>query len=188
MAVNPLAPGKQSYYPSLGPDVSPPVRDAIRRAFDSIYKIAGQLLPVGISKFGRGIVLIPVAPELANVPGCQISLTRAGLWAITGTFTINVKDAGDIASIFTGSLFVAGATAAAPKNQLLPPGVTQVGAAKLQVQAEPEIYTIAQSWQVNVQANATAKLQIQKDVGTGLSESDGANSTISAVWCGFQSD
>jgi hypothetical protein len=188
MALNPLAPGKQAYYPSLGPEVPSTVRDAIRRAFDSIYKIAGQLLPAGISKFGRGTILIPVTPEIVNVPGCQIQLARAGLWAITGVFTINVIDAGDIASIFTGSLFVAGTTIAAPKNQLVVPGTTQPGVAKLQVQAEPQIFTIAQTWQVNVQASATAKLQLQKDVGTGLSESDGSNSSISAVWCGFQSD
>lgn len=187
MPGNPLQPGKQAYYPALDSSVSATVRQAFRRAFDNIYKIAGQLLSTGVYAHGNATVQIPVAPEVANVPGCQITLARAGLWSITGAFTIDVKDAGDVGSLFTGSLFVSGLVAAAPASQINKPSVTQPGAALLKVQAQPQIVTIAQTWQVNVDVNATAKLQIQKDTGSGTSLADGKNSSITAIWIGFQS-
>src|SRR5579864_7244383 len=100
---NPTSPvqllsGKTPYYPQPDPSLSPQTREALRRVFDNIYQIAGTLLPLGVQAFGKGTVIVPAAPVAPSaVPGCQIVFSRAGLWLVTGVWSLKVLDAGDLA-------------------------------------------------------------------------------------------
>jgi hypothetical protein len=181
-----LLSGKTPWYPRPDPALSHETKDALRRAFDNIYQIAGTLLPIGVQATGRGTVLIPAtATAPATVPSCQITFQRAGLWLVTGVWSIQVLDAGDLALPITGSLLVAGLQA--PPGQTVVAPTVQQAKAVLKVQAQPVTHSVAQTWSFRVNANATARLQIQKDpAATGTHTlADGSNSSVLGVWCGL---
>jgi hypothetical protein len=70
-------------------------------------------------------------------------------------------------------------------TQIIIPPATQLGSAQLQVQAQPTIVTVSHAWHIFCKANAVMRLQCQKDMaGTGMSNCDGSNSSIAAMWGG----
>jgi hypothetical protein len=181
-----LLSGKTPWYPTHDSALSSGANYAFRRTFDNIYQIAGTLLPLGVSATGMGTVIVPADPKPpATVPSCQITLTRVGLWLVTGVFSIKVLAAGDLGKAFSGSLFVQGLQL--PPGQSVVPSPAQLAKAVLLVQAQPETHTISQTWAIRVRANATARLQIQSANGALGTTSlvDAANSSIIAVWCGL---
>jgi len=181
-----LISGKTPWYPRPDPALSSQTKDALRRAFDNIYQIAGTQLPLGVQTAGRGTVVIPAtATAPATVPGCQITFPRAGLWLVTGVWSIQVLDAGDLALPITGSMLVAGLQA--PPGQTVVAPTVQQAKAILKVQAQPETHMISQTWSFRVNLNGTAQLQIQKDpTATGTHTlADGGNSSVLGVWCGL---
>lgn len=182
-----LAPNKSPWYPRIDPKLSKETNDALRRAFDDIYQIVGGLLPFGVAAIGTKQIVIPAAVTNppASIPGCQIKFTRAGLWLVTGVFSIQVLDDGDLALPINGSLLVSGLQT--PRGQGVQPRATQNAQAVLQVQAQPEFVTIAQTWSFRALAGGTAQLQIVKDqTATGTHTlADGPNCSIQGVWCGL---
>lgn len=182
---NPSA--QAGYKPSLDTDIPVKIRDAIRHALDDLRQTKDTLLPLGAHATGNATVAIPIAPALpALVPGCKITFTRAGLWQVTGVFSIQVKDAGSLGLPINGSLLVRGLASVAPNQQGVSPPPTQQALAVLVVQAQPETHMVMQKWQVRVNANGSAQLQVQKDAAaTGTASlADGVNSSIQGVWCG----
>ncbi|HEY5990851.1 MAG TPA: hypothetical protein VIV12_31315 [Streptosporangiaceae bacterium] len=188
----PLTPGTESqkYYPSLDPTLPDAewkkrVQEALRRIFDFAYQDNGQAGPLSAYALGNATVSVPVqTTAIANVPGAQIMLPRAGNWIVVGSFTFSVEGAGDVDVVFNGFLFVAGLKGQLPATELVEPPVLQKGNAKLKVQSQPTIVTVSNVWRVAVEAGATAKLQVAKASGTGTSKCDGANSAIAACWTG----
>jgi hypothetical protein len=182
-----LISGKTPWYPTHDPALSQGSNRALRRLFDYIYQITGTLISLGVQATGTGPVVIPVAVTNppGTVPGCAVTFPRAGLWLITGVFCVNVLDAGDIGLAITGSLLVQGLQA--PPGQTVVAPTTQQAKAVLVVQAQPETHMIAQTWQARVNSGGNARLQIIKDAAAPvtLSQVDGLNSSILAVWCGL---
>ena len=178
---------RAGYQPSFDADIPVKVRDAIRRALDDLRQTKDTLLPLGLHAEGNATVVIPIAPALpALVPGCKLTFTRAGLWQVTGVFSIQVKDAGSLGLPINGSLLVRGLQSTAPNQQGVTTPPTQQALAVLIVQAQPETHMVMQKWQVRVNAGGSAQLQVQKDAAATGSASlaDGANSSIQGVWCG----
>lgn len=180
----PVRQGAQSprFYPRPDPSVSKQVNDALRRIFDLGYTVTDSLTPLVVAALGNSLVTVPADPTPPlNVPGCQLTLARAGIWIVMGTFTFLVNDAADIGSVFTGSLYASGL--GQPATQIISPPAMPLGFARLQVQAQPSIATVAQTWIVTAKAGAIVRLRCQKDVaGTGASQCDGGNSSIAAMW------
>ena len=179
----------QNWYPQPDPTLSLETRNTIRRILDQFYQLKGSLLPVGVAAIGTAQVVIPNANgPYASVPGCVITFPRAGLWLVTGVFSIQVLDAGDLNLPIYGALLVSGLQRqqSGQNNQVAPPAL-QGPRAFLQVTAQPTIVNIAQTWSFRAIANGTARLQAQKDkTATGTHTLvDGLNSTIQGVWCGL---
>lgn len=181
-----LITGKSPWYPTHEAALPERTNYALRRVFDNVYQLAGSLLPLGVAATGIGTLVVPAAPTPpATIPNCQITFSRAGLWLVTGVFSIQVLDAGDLNFAFNGALLVQGTQQ--PAGQSVVPSAIQPAKAILLVQAQPETHTIAQVWAVRVNANATARLQIQKATGATGTHSlvDAANSAVIATWCGL---
>ena len=177
---------RAGYQPSFDADIPVKIRDAIRHALDDLRQTKDTLLPLGLHAEGNATVVIPIAPALpALVPGCKLTFTRAGLWQVTGVFSIQVKDTGSLGLPINGSLLVRGLQSTV-KGQAVNPPPTQQALAVLVVQAQPVTHMVMQKWQVRVNAGGSAQLQVQKDAtSTGsASLADGANSSIQGVWCG----
>src|ERR1700757_1607147 len=120
-----LLSGKTPWYPQHDPALSAQTQLALRRAFDNIYQITGTLLPLGAQATGTGSVIVPAAPVApAAIPGCQITFPRAGLWLVTGVWSVQILDAADLGHPFSGSLLVGGL--AAPAGQTVVPPATQL--------------------------------------------------------------
>ncbi len=183
---------RMGYQPSLDSSIPVKIRDAIHRTLEDLRQTKDTLLPLGLHATGNATVVIPIAPMLpALVPGCKITFTRAGVWQVTGVFSIQVLDAGSLGLPINGSLLVQGlqsTVAAVPGKFGLIPPATQQAFAVLVVQAQPETHMVMQKWSVLVEAGGSAQLQVQKDAAaTGnLSVADGVNSSIQGVWCGVQ--
>jgi hypothetical protein len=177
--------GPNLWYPQIDPKLSPNTQLALRRAFDDIYQISGTLLPSGVQATGTGKVVIPPATSaFAQVTGCKITFSKAGLWLVTGVFSIQVLDAGDLNLPIYGSLLVGGLQQQSGQPIVAP---RQQAQARLLVQAQPETHTIAQTWSFRANQNGTAQLQVQKDkTATGTHTLvDCNNSSIAGVWCGL---
>jgi len=177
---------RAGYQPSFDADIPVKIRDAIRHALDDLRQTKDTLLPLGLHAEGNATVVIPIAPALpALVPGCKLTFTRAGLWQVTGVFSIQVKDTGSLGLPINGSLLVRGLQSTV-KGQAVNPPPTQQALAVLVVQAQPVTHMVMQKWQVRVNAGGSAQLQVQKDAAATGSASlaDGANSSIQGVWCG----
>lgn len=181
-----LLSGRTPWYPTTDPELSHAANYAFRRIFDNMYQVAGTLLPFGTSATGNAQVIVPADPDPpATVPGTQITFARAGLWLVTGIWSVQVLAAGDLGKNFFGSLFVQGLQL--PPGQSVTPSPTQPAKAILLIQAQPETHMISQTWALRMSQNGTARLQIQLETGAAATDSlvDGANSSIIAVWCGL---
>jgi hypothetical protein len=191
MATNPvpqpLAPSAGLWYPTPPHDTPTWLKQALRRAFDSIYQMQGQLLPSGAFNVGSGTIKVPLAPAWNALTNCAITLPRAGLWTFFGTVTFDIKNSGDINFVFLVSLLVSGLAASTPSTTIAKPSAIQSGMPQALVQSQPTQITVAGVWQTRVIANARAVLQVQKDkhADAGVhSLADCANSMIAGVWCG----
>jgi hypothetical protein len=157
------------WYPIPDPSVPKPVWDALRRSFDMIYENSDQMGPTSVT--AQGTDTMELASSYAPVPGCQIKLTRNGMWTVTGSILVNVIGAGDVGKLIEGSCWVQ--------------GNTQVGTSQLKVQAQPTTLTISHSWTFKGKTKQTVKLQAKKESGaTGTSNVDGKHSSITAIWQG----
>ena len=183
---NPSA--QSGYKPSFDIDIPRKIQDAFRHVLDDLRQTKDTLTPLGVAATGNATVTIPISPMLpALVPGCVIKFTRAGLWLVTGVFSIQVLDAGSLGLPFSGSLLVQGLQSTVAGQAVNPPS-TQAAVARLVVQAQPETHSVVQLWSVRVNSGGSAQLQIQKDAAaTGTASlADGVNSAIQGVWCGVQ--
>jgi hypothetical protein len=182
----PLAPNKGLWYPTPDKDTPEWLKRALRKAFDAIYQTQGQLLPTGVFAVGAGTIVVTQAPNWSAIPGCSITLPRAGLWTAFGSVTFDIKDAGDLNFAFLAGLVVTGLAASTQSTRIANPSARQSGSPQVLVQSQPTQITVSGVWQFNVVANAVAVLQAQKDklAPNTLSQVDAANSMIGAVWCG----
>jgi len=179
----------QNWYPTPDHTLSAETQRTLRRILDQFYQLKGTLLPVGVQATGNKQVVIPNANHpFASIPGAVVTFPRAGLWQVTGVFSIQVLDAGDLNLPIYGALLVSGLQqqAGSQNNNTQPPAV-QSAKAYLLVQAQPATVNIAQTWSFRANQNGTARLQVQKDkTATGTHTLvDGLNSSLMAVWCGL---
>lgn len=178
----------QNWYPQPDPELSPITQRTIRRILDQFYQLKGSLLPVGVQAVGNTTVVIPNATHpYASIPGAAVTFPRAGLWLVTGVFSIHVLDAGDENFPIYGGLLVSGLQQQSSGNNNTAPPALQGARAFLLVQSQPVTVNIAQTWAVRVNQNGTGRLQVQKDKNATGTHTlvDGLNSTLSAVWCGL---
>ncbi len=152
------------WYPTLSEALSGPVYDAFRHVLDFIYETRDEQSPLQLWTSGSGDLEITTVDN--PVPGCELSLTRAGWWIVVGTFSVVVTDA---AQLFTCSLYHQGAASDVKAFVEGASGTT---------------VTVSQSWRVDGAVQNLVQLQISKEGGAGGSVVDGRNSTITATWQG----
>lgn len=156
---------KQSWYPNFEPTIPYSVKEAFRRVLDFIYEQRDQRGALAL--YARGLEMeqiIDVVPVAVN--GCSITIPRTGSYLVTGVFTIEVDDAGQL---FSGILRLRGNT---PQQ-----AAVFMGASGTTVQ-------MIQQWFVTQNLGDTLSLSIQKEGGGGTSNVLGVQTTISAIWSG----
>lgn len=165
---------RQKWYPSTLETNTPTLMGrTLRRILDMIYEGSEQLNPLSFGAVGTDVLTL-WEDGYVGVPGCRLRLIRAGWWVVTGSFTINVIGA-DTAKIIKCGLFFSGTTPAFQKDS-----------ARVKVTTEPTTISVAHSWRIKSEANASIQLQVHKETGaTGTSTVDGPNSSIVAVWEGL---
>ena len=160
---------KQRWYPSSHELTGENLLRVFRKTLDFIYEQNEQLGPSVM--YARGHQDITIGEDTwTGISRCSVTFNREGRWLVVGYFTIKVDGAADVNKLFQGALMSNG---------------RQEAKAKLKVQAQPEIMTISQAWDLNVAKNQMAVLQIHKETGaTGTSVLEGANTVIVASWEG----
>lgn len=181
-----LLSGSTPWYPKYDPTLSKDANQAFRKAFDAIYQLVNSL-SLGFQATGSGKIVVPASPKPpVLVTGCQLKLSRAGLWVVLGSATFQVTDAGDIGSVFSLQLGTQGQQQAGAQSMVNPPA-TLVPQGQLLVQAQPVTQTISMNWSFKANAGAQVRLLVQKDShGAGTtSQVLGAESAIAAIWVGL---
>ena len=155
------------WYPNFGFEIPRTVQDAFRRVLDFVYELRDQLGPTAV--WAKSTEQITVGTDRKHIPGCQLTLERAGWWLVTGTYTIIID--GDGAKLFTGSLRI---------------GTEQQLSQALLEAANATTASVSQQWFLTTTTrNIVVSLEIVKETGAaGTSTAEKEHCTISATWQG----
>lgn len=146
------------------------INQAFRQAFDNINNQANSNSPTSLFAKGSGkTVPVPVSTtKVGSGFGVSLTLSRPGKWIITAAVALNIVS--DSNEPFTLSLSVGSVTE--PQTAV----VQQSGNGSLMMH---------QSWQITSSSGTDlCTLYIRKKAGSGTSNVDPANSTLTATWQG----
>lgn len=115
----------------------------------------------------RASSTLTLTTTFADIPGCSVTLDRAGRWLIEGVF----------------DFFAEGGAGTDAAGRLVVGGTAQTPFARAVAASGWWAGTVAQSWLITgVTAGTVAKLQAAKAGGAGTSEVRATNTCITAIW------
>jgi len=115
---------------------------------------------------------VPLAIMMQDIPGCSLTLMRAGRYLITGCFALQLSGAGDAGQFLYGHVSLNGSTVPAPQSAFVVGAIGTGGTHTMQ-------------WSYTAPTAAViAKLQARKTGGTGSSVAYASACVISALWIG----
>lgn len=143
------------------------VQQAFRQTFDLVNTQMNSLSPTSLFTKGSGKTVPVPATNPGSGFGVAVTLSRPGSWVLTAAVALNLV--GDANQPFTLSMVVG--------------SVTEAQTAVVQQSADGKVM-MHQSWQVSTPGGELCRLLIRKKAGSGTSNVDPANSTLTATWQG----
>jgi hypothetical protein len=137
-----------------------------------------------LAQVAYGASALSLSGSFGDIPGCTLTLTRAGRHIIFGCFDFNGAGVGDVNQQASGQLLANGS--AQSGMPVYNPLVWEVQGSG--VSGSPVVVgnraTVFQQWAFTASAaGQVVLLQAQKSGGTGTSKAD-VNSSIAALWIG----